>query len=232
MLRVLLESRAGKQRRTMGATFSVVAHATLIAAVVAGTAQGRPAPPTSRKPVAVFLPPPKPRIVAEHQVASSSPSSVRPTSSVVIRTIEAPRFVPAELPPIDAAAVAGDCLVVGSSSPRTLGSIVGDLLAESTPDAGSWDTRELLMHVLTTVSPRYPEALRRAGIDGTVVLQFTVDTTGRVDPSTIKVVSSAHELFTQAAREALNGFRFRPAQVGGRHVPALAQMPFEFRITR
>jgi hypothetical protein len=32
-------------------------------------------------------------------------------------------------------------------------------------------------------------------------------------------------------RDAMGNFRFRPAEVGGRRVAALAQMPFEFRIT-
>jgi TonB family protein len=58
-----------------------------------------------------------------------------------------------------------------------------------------------------------------------------VDTSGLVDPVSIRVVTSTHELFTRAVRDALSEFRFKPAEVGGRRVPALAEMPFEFRIT-
>jgi TonB family protein len=36
------------------------------------------------------------------------------------------------------------------------------------------------MRIVTTAKPRYPERLREAGIEGTVVVRFTVDTTGRV----------------------------------------------------
>jgi len=45
-------------------------------------------------------------------------------------------------------------------------------------------------------------------------------------------VSSTHDLFSRAVLEALDGFRFKPAEVGTRRVAALAEMPFEFRITK
>ncbi|HWP15549.1 MAG TPA: energy transducer TonB [Xanthobacteraceae bacterium] len=88
------------------------------------------------------------------------------------------------------------------------------------------------MRIVTTAKPRYPERLREAGIEGTVVVRFTVDTTGRVDRRTAQVVSSTHDLFSRAVLEALDGFRFKPAEVGTRRVAALAEMPFEFRITK
>jgi len=90
----------------------------------------------------------------------------------------------------------------------------------------------VLMNVITPARPRYPESLRSAGIDGRVLVQFTVDTTGRVDMNSVKILSSTHDLFTRAVRDALGNFRFRPAEVGGRRVNALAEMPFEFQITK
>jgi protein TonB len=89
-----------------------------------------------------------------------------------------------------------------------------------------------MMRIVEQVRPRYPDMLRQAGIDGRVLLRFTVDTTGRVDPSSVVVVSSTHDLFAGAARAALLGFRFRPAEVDGQHVRVLAEMPFEFAIRR
>ena len=86
------------------------------------------------------------------------------------------------------------------------------------------------MHIVSSAKPRYPETLRQNRIDGRVLVQFTVDTTGRVDMPSIRVMQSTHDLFTQAVRSALASFRFRPAEVNGKRVAALAEMPFEFQI--
>ena len=64
----------------------------------------------------------------------------------------------------------------------------------------------------TSPQPRYPDALRSAALEGEVVVRFLVDESGRVDPSTMKVVRSPHELFTAAVRNVLSQFRFDPAR--------------------
>ena len=43
--------------------------------------------------------------------------------------------------------------------------------------------------------------LRSANVEGEVLAQFVVDTTGRADMSTFKVLKSTHELFTQRRQE-------------------------------
>ncbi len=80
--------------------------------------------------------------------------------------------------------------------------------------------------------PRYPESLRAKGIEGRVLLQFVVDTNGRVEYRTVRELSSDHPDFTMAVREALLGLRFLPAEVEGRKVRQLVQQPFEFSLSR
>ena len=80
------------------------------------------------------------------------------------------------------------------------------------------------------VPPRYPETLRRAGVEGDVVVKFVVDTTGRVDMRSVEVVSATHEAFTLAVRASLGHLRFHPSTVGERKVSALAVMPFRFTL--
>jgi protein TonB len=80
--------------------------------------------------------------------------------------------------------------------------------------------------------PRYPDALRSAKVEGEVLAQFVVDQTGTPDVTTLKVLKSTHELFTQAVQNALPAMRFNPAQVGGRPVKQLVQMPFAFSLTK
>ena len=89
----------------------------------------------------------------------------------------------------------------------------------------------MLMRLLENpVPPRYPEAMRRAGVEGDVVVKFIVDTTGRVDMGSLEVLRSTHDAFTAAARETLAKLRFAPATTGERKTRALAVMPFHFTL--
>jgi TonB family protein len=83
-----------------------------------------------------------------------------------------------------------------------------------------------------TGQPRYPDMLRSANVEGEVLAQFVVDTTGVADMSQFKVLKSTHDMFTAAVREALPTMRFHPALVGGRPVKQLVQMPFRFDLSK
>ena len=80
--------------------------------------------------------------------------------------------------------------------------------------------------------PAYPDMLRSAGIEGQVLAQFVVDTTGRADMSSFKALKSDNDLFTTAVKNALQRMRFLPAEVGGRKVKQLVQQPFQFSLNR
>lgn len=76
--------------------------------------------------------------------------------------------------------------------------------------------------------PHYPEALRAAGIQGEVLARFIVDTTGKADMQTFKVIRSTHPDFTFEVRSAVANMDFYPAILSGRKVRQLVQMPFDF----
>lgn len=76
----------------------------------------------------------------------------------------------------------------------------------------------------------YPAALRDARQGGRVVVQFVVQANGRVDMSSVKIMSSSHEGFEGPTREALQEFRFRPAQMGDRKVRMLTQLPIVWEV--
>lgn len=80
--------------------------------------------------------------------------------------------------------------------------------------------------------PAYPPLLREAGVAGEVFAQFVVDTTGRVEASSLKVLRSTHELFTASVRAALETLRYTPARVSGRPVRQLVQETFVFGTPR
>jgi protein TonB len=83
-----------------------------------------------------------------------------------------------------------------------------------------------------SAGPRYPDILRSGGVEGSVLAQFVVDTTGRVEIATFRVLRSDHAMFEQAVRSALPNMRFLAAEVGGRKVKQLVQQPFVFALQR
>jgi TonB family protein len=79
--------------------------------------------------------------------------------------------------------------------------------------------------------PRYPKSLEAVGIEGRVAFEFVIDTTGAVEPASIRVLESTHEAFDAAARAALTGAIFRPARLSGRPVRQLTRQSIRFLTT-
>ena len=80
--------------------------------------------------------------------------------------------------------------------------------------------------------PRYPAELQRAGIEGTLLVQFVVDSTGTVDEKTLNFPKDAQPGFLRAVRDALLRSRFFPAELAGTRVRQLVQQQFTFVIAR
>jgi protein TonB len=78
--------------------------------------------------------------------------------------------------------------------------------------------------------PEYPDSLRVAGVQGEVLVEFAVDTTGHADSTTFVVVTSTHPEFTRAVRDALPRMLFSPAIAGGRRVRQLVRLPMRFKL--
>ena len=79
-------------------------------------------------------------------------------------------------------------------------------------------------------APEYPPMLKDQGVEGSVIAQFVVNESGRYEPGTLKILSSSNSAFTAAVKEALPRMKFSAAQIGGRKVQQLVQMPFQFHI--
>jgi len=80
--------------------------------------------------------------------------------------------------------------------------------------------------------PTYPAALKAAKIEGEVLAQYVVNTDGRADVSTFKVLKSTRPEFVDAVKEALPQMRFIPAEIGGHKVKQMVQQPYTFAISR
>lgn len=80
---------------------------------------------------------------------------------------------------------------------------------------------------LTRKSPAYPAELRAAGIEGSVVVSFVIDATGRVQNA--QAVKSTHHAFEAAAVAAIKEWQFDPGRKGGRQVNTRVSQVLEFK---
>lgn len=78
--------------------------------------------------------------------------------------------------------------------------------------------------------PGYPAALAQARVEGRVLAEFVVDTTGRVELDSFRAVESTNPVFTEAVRAALTNLRYRPATIDGKPVRQIVQQPFVFSL--
>jgi len=84
---------------------------------------------------------------------------------------------------------------------------------------------------LTAASPvTYPAPLLLGRVSGHVVVEAVIDTTGRVEEESIRVVESTDARFNEAARSYARGARFAPGRVAGRAVRVRFQIPVDFRL--
>jgi TonB family protein len=86
--------------------------------------------------------------------------------------------------------------------------------------------------ILSAPQVVYPDLLREAKIQGRVIVQFILDTLGRAEPASVKIVQSPNPGFDQEAIAYALHTQFRPARVHGRPVRVLMNIPIDFKITR
>ncbi len=78
----------------------------------------------------------------------------------------------------------------------------------------------------------YPEILKQAGIDGHVVVEAIIDTTGHAERGSIKILSSTNQLFEQPSKEVVAASVYRPGKISGRAVRVRVQVPLNFAVTK
>jgi protein TonB len=81
--------------------------------------------------------------------------------------------------------------------------------------------------VLRNPPPRYPQNLKQKGISGKVVIEATVDTTGKV--SNAKILESSDPAFSEAVLKAIRQWMFNPATKDGQPISSKIQVPFSFK---
>ncbi len=74
----------------------------------------------------------------------------------------------------------------------------------------------------------YPPDLFASRVSGRVVAEFVVDAEGRVEPQTVTVISSTHELLGSSVARALENLAFEPAVKAGNPVRQFVRQQFDF----
>ncbi len=82
---------------------------------------------------------------------------------------------------------------------------------------------------LSRPSPAYPAWAQRRGIEGSVLVRFTVDVQGQVQDITVEE-STPGTVFADAAVEAVRQWRFEPGRKDGRPVPTRLQVRIRFEV--
>ncbi len=233
----LVESKRKKQRSLGGTITSALLHVGLIAGAVYATAHAAVEFEKPRQEKVDFVevkkdepPPPK-------EEAPPPPPDVvaAPPPPKGFQILTAPVEIPDVLPDIDLSKKMTDEAdfsgkgVAGGTSKGVEG---GKAPVVSDQPFFEFQVEKPVTALPGSANPRYPDILRQAGVEGEVLAQFVVDTTGRAEVRTFKVLKSSHDLFGTAVKNALPGMRFIPAEVGGRKVRQLVQQPFSFAIAK
>ncbi len=79
------------------------------------------------------------------------------------------------------------------------------------------------------VARSYPEPLRRTGTGGTVQLQFVIGKDGKVEPSSIEILSASAPALAEAAKSVAEKMAFVPGKKDGAAVRARVQLPLVYK---
>jgi TonB family protein len=244
MFDVLIASGAHHQVRARWVTTSMITHALLIALAVSVTRSALENPPRLMADPAILLFVPKPPPPAEPEVKREP---VVPATVVAepppkgFQTVVAPRDIPDVIPPLDLSQrpldprdFTGRGVEGGVSSGVLGGRGAVDLSGtdlNAIYEATTQDDRFEQAVVVRQPAPEYPTVLATVGIEGKVSVEFVIDTLGRVEPASIRILDSSHEAFGSSARAAIAATIFRPARLSTHPVRQLTRQSIRFVAT-
>jgi len=144
------------------------------------------------------------------------------------QTIVAPTDIPTNIPPINLQQQFDPKDYTGTGVEGG----VGTGIVPSSDQVFMESVVEERPELLTRPPLQYPDLLRQAGVQGRVLVQAIIDTLGRAEPASVKVIQSPNPGFDQPAKNLVLKSLFRPARVHGRAVRVLINLPIDFTIKR
>ena len=232
----LIETKAAKQKRSGGTVISIVLHAVLIGAAVVltkKTADALEKPKEEKVVLQENKKEPEPEKPKEQPKQVQQVAQVAPPKGFQVLT--PPITIPDVIPDVDLSRKATD--EADFSGKGVQGGVAKGVEGGTGPvisDQPYFDfqVEKAAAAIPGSGSPAYPEMLKSSGVEGEALVQFVVDTTGRAELGSFKVLRASHDAFGQAVKAALPRMRFLPAEIGGRKVRMLVQQPFAFALNK
>ncbi|HJU44510.1 MAG TPA: energy transducer TonB [Vicinamibacterales bacterium] len=230
---------------------SAVAHASAIIVLVLSTLYATDALPEPREPMAFFIaaPVPPPPPPAPPSAAEPEPARVKPVATKAVTPRRAPVLAKAPVAaPVEAPAsitpetgLEGGELAAAAIEPGfetgiaggVAGGILGGMITAPPPPppvpakpvrVGGEISAPRLIH---RVDPEYPPIAVNAQIEGMVILEATVDTTGTVRETR---VLRSHGVLDNAAVDAVQQWRYEPLLLNGKPTPFVLTVTVSFSL--
>ena len=232
MFSTLLESKRKKQRN-VGATFmSAALHVMLVTVAVYATARANEpeqVPDETARYTEVRPPEEKPK----PKEIEPPPSETKVIRLKGYQSLTAPIEIPTVLPNINLADAVTNPDDFDPKGGAKGGFANGTDTVRNDPEMVrfSYEVDKIARVGPGNPEPNYPHILRQANQTGRVTVQFVIDTTGKADMSTFKVLESTNSLFSDEVRKVLPKYNFIPAEMQGVKVRMVAQQLFEFQLT-
>lgn len=202
---------------------SLVGHSLLVlAAVIATITAGQASEETVIDTALVFL----------NQEEQKKPEEQPPILEVPqlkgFQTVVAPTDIPTNIPPINLQEHFDPKDYTGTGVEGGIGAGIVPSSDQVFMESVVEERPEVLSGPLLV----YPDLLRQAGVQGRVIVQAIIDTSGRAEPPSVKIIQSPNPGFDQPAKQYVLRALFRPARVHGRAVRVLVNLPIDFKIKR
>ena len=201
---------------------SLVIHTAMIGGVVYATLRAAPSDIRVRMDTTAVL------LTPQDQPKPADPAAVQLVDALKgFQTVAVPAEIPTDIPAVDLQQRFDpkDYSGSGVEGGRANGLVVGgsDVYAEALVEE-----RPAL---LSAPPPLYPALLKQAGIQGRVILRAIIDTTGRVEPASVRIIKSPSPAFDQPTKDWVLKALFRPARLHGRGVRVFINLPVDYSLT-
>jgi protein TonB len=183
-------------------------------------------------------PPPPPPPAAAPKPAAAKPEApkqlpVKPSEMTAPTVIPEKIPEPLAAPEPEAPATEGvEGGVEGGVPGGVMGGVLGGVVGGTGPGTGDEPLRVggdvKAPQLVNRVEPSYPEAARKARMEGVVILEAIITANGNVEE--VKVLKSVNPLLDAAATRAVSQWKYRPATLNGRAVRVYLTVTVTFNL--
>lgn len=225
-------------KKVMSLPVSIALHAVAIGAIVGASiwfVEEVPEPPIPVTFYAAAPPPPPPPPPAAPKPAAPKPEipkpiPVRPTEMTAPTIM--PETVPVPLSEPEPEAEAEGEGVEGGVPGGVPGGVLGGVPGGTGPGVGDEPLRVggevKAPQIINKVEPGYPEAARKARMEGVVILEAIITAQGNVEE--VKVLKSVNPLLDASAQRAVQQWKYRAATLNGRAVRVYLTVTVTFNL--